>query len=176
MVKKRVSLNESALRNIIRKCVMEAVSEIPAYITDYPEKSTVKAGDYDKEGYHTVIKPDEYDRLSNYDDDFGYDFDSGEYIDRDKDMKKAYARYAHNQSDTPRSVRKYQMNADFANNRMPKPNASDITDGTGEFNMNTYNLNGSLGMEALKGNKFAKTLRRNTPRGWVEAAKDSKID
>lgn len=181
---------------------MEAVSDIPAYITgrrkyyvdDYPEKSTVKAGNYDKEGYHTVIKPDEYDRLSNYDDDFGYDFiegneepvcydpiegpcyDSGEYIDRDKDMKKAYARYAHNQSDTPRSVRKYQMNADFANNRMPKPNASDITDGTGEFNMNTYNLNGSLGMEALKGNKFAKKLRRNTPQGWVEAANDSKID
>ena len=202
MVKKRLRLNESALRNIIRKCVMEAVSDIPAYITgrrkyyvdDYPEKSTVKAGNYDKEGYHTVIKPDEYDRLSNYDDDFGYDFiegneepicydpiegpcyDSGEYIDRDKDMKKAYARYAHNQSDTPRSVRKYQMNADFANNRMPKPNASDITDGTGEFNMNTYNLNGSLGMEALKGNKFAKKLRRNTPQGWVEAANDSKID
>lgn len=202
MVKKRVRLNESALRNLIRECVMEAVSDIPAYITgrrkyyvdDYPEKSTVKAGNYDKEGYHTVIKPDEYDRLSNYDDDFGYDFiegneepicydpieghcyDSGEYIDRDKDMKKAYARYAHNQSDTPRSVRKYQMNADFANNRMPKPNASDITNGTGEFNMNTYNLNGSLGMEALKGNKFAKKLRRNTPQGWVEAAKDSKID
>lgn len=181
---------------------MEAVSDIPAYITgrrkyyvdDYPEKSTVKAGNYDKEGYHTVIKPDEYDRLSNYDDDFGYDFiegneepvcydpidgpcyDSGEYIDRDKDMKKAYARYAHNQSDTPRGVRKYQMNVDFANNRMPKPNASDITNGTGEFNMNTYNLNGSLGMEALKGNKFAKKLRRNTPQGWWEAAKDSKID
>ena len=202
MVKKRLRLNESALRNLIRECVMEAVSDIPAYITgrrkyyvdDYPEKSTVKAGNYDKEGYHTVIKPDEYDRLSNYDDDFGYDFiegneepicydpiegpcyDSGEYIDRDKDMKKAYARYAHNQSDTPRSVRKYQMNADFANNRMPKPNASDITNGTGEFNMNTYNLNGSLGMEALKGNKFAKKLRRNTPQGWVEAANDSKID
>lgn len=202
MVKKRVRLNESVLRNIIRECVMEAVSDIPAYITgrrkyyvdDYPEKSTVKAGNYDKEGYHTVIKPDEYDRLSNYDDDFGYDFikgneepvcydpiegpcyDSGEYIDRDKDMKKAYARYAHNQSDTPRSVRKYQMNADFANNRMPKPNASDITNGTGEFNMNTYNLNGSLGMEALKGNKFAKELRRNTPQGWWEAANDSKID
>lgn len=202
MFKKRLRLNESALRNIIRECVMEAVSDIPAYITgrrkyyvdDYPEKSTVKAGNYDKEGYHTVIKPDEYDRLSNYDDDFGYDFiegneepvcydpiegpcyDSGEYIDRDKDMKKAYARYAHNQSDTPRSVRKYQMNADFANNRMPKPNASDITNGTGEFNMNTYNLNGSLGMEALKGNKFAKKLRRNTPQGWWEAAKDSKID
>lgn len=202
MVKKRLRLNESALRNIIRECVMEAVSDIPAYITgrrkyyvdDYPERSTVKAGNYDKEGYHTVIKPDEYDRLSNYDDDFGYDFiegneepvcydpiegpcyDSGEYIDRDKDMKKAYARYAHNQSDTPRSVRKYQMNADFANNRMPKPNASDITNGTGEFNMNTYNLNGSLGMEALKGNKFAKKLRRNTPQGWVEAANDSKID
>lgn len=202
MVKKRVRLNESALRNIIRECVMEAVSDIPAYITgrrkyyvdDYPEKSTVKAGNYDKEGYHTVIKPDEYDRLSNYDDDFGYDFiegneepvcydpidgpcyDSGEYIDRDKDMKKAYARYAHNQSDTPRSVRKYQMNADFANNRMPKPNASDITNGNGEFNMNTYNLNGSLGMEALKGNKFAKKLRRNTPQGWWEAANDSKID
>ena len=202
MVKKRLRLNESALRKLIRECVMEAVSDIPAYITgrrkyyvdDYPEKSTVKAGNYDKEGYHTVIKPDEYDRLSNYDDDFGYDFiegneepicydpiegpcyDSGEYIDRDKDMKKAYARYAHNQSDTPRSVRKYQMNADFANNRMPKPNASDITNGTGEFNMNTYNLNGSLGMEALKGNKFAKKLRRNTPQGWVEAANDSKID
>lgn len=202
MVKKRVRLNESALRNLIRECVMEAVSDIPAYITgrrkyyvdDYPEKSTVKAGNYDKEGYHTVITPDEYDRLSNYDDDLGYDFiegneepicydpiegpcyDSGEYIDRDKDMKKAYARYAHNQSDTPRSVRKYQMNADFANNRMPKPNASDITNGTGEFNMNTYNLNGSLGMEALKGNKFAKKLRRNTPQGWVEAANDSKID
>lgn len=202
MVKKRVRLNEPALRNLIRECVMEAVSDIPAYITgrrkyyvdDYPEKSTVKAGNYDKEGYHTVITPDEYDRLSNYDDDLGYDFiegneepicydpiegpcyDSGEYIDRDKDMKKAYARYAHNQSDTPRSVRKYQMNADFANNRMPKPNASDITNGTGEFNMNTYNLNGSLGMEALKGNKFAKKLRRNTPQGWVEAANDSKID
>lgn len=202
MVKKRVRLNESALRNIIRECVMEAVSDIPAYITgrrkyyvdDYPEKSTVKAGNYDKEGYHTVIKPDEYDRLSNYDDDFGYDFiegneepvcydpiegpcyDSGEYIDRDKDMKKAYARYAHNQSDTPRSVRKYQMNADFANNRMPKPNASDITNGNGEFNMNTYDLNGSLGMEALKGNKFAKKLRRNTPQGWWEAANGSKID
>lgn len=201
IVKKRVRLNESALRNLIRECVMEAVSDIPAYITgrrkyyvdDYPEKSTVKAGNYDKEGYHTVITPDEYDRLSNYDDDFGYDFikgneepicydpidgpcyDSGEYSDRDKDMKKAYARYAHNQSDTPRSVRKYQMNADFENNRMPKSNASDFTAGTGEFNMNTYDINGSLGMEALKGNKFAKKLRRNTPQGWMEAAKDSKI-
>lgn len=94
MVKKRVRLNESALRNIIRKCVMEAVSEI--------------------------------DRLSNYDDDFGYDFIEGN-------------------EDTPRSVRKEQMNADF-------------------------------GMKALKGDKFAKTLRRNTPQGWVDAAKDSKID
>lgn len=122
MVKKRVKLNESALRNIIRKCVMEAVSE---------------------------IKPDEYDRLSNYDDDFGYD--SGEYIDRDK-----------------------EMNADFANNRTPKPyNSKYYYD---DFNLNTYDSNGDLGMKALKGNKFAKTLRRNTPRGWVEAAKDSKID
>lgn len=205
IVKKRLRLNESALRNIIRECVMEAVSDIPAYITgrrkyyvdDYPEKSTVKAGNYDKEGYHTVITPDEYDRLSNYDDDFGYDFiegneepvcydpidgpcyDSGEYIDRDNDMKKAYARYAHNQSDTPRSVRKYQMNADFENNRTPKSNASDFTDGTGEFNLNTYDLNGSIGMQALKGNKFAKKLRRNTPQGWVDALsgmKESKID
>lgn len=174
MVKKRVRLNESALRNIIRKCVMEAVSEIPAYITDYPEKSTVKAGDYDKEGYHTVIKPDEYDRLSNYDDDFGYDFDSGEYIDRDKDMKKAYARYAHNQSDTPRSVRKDQMNADFENNRTPEPYNSKFL--YGDFNLNTYGTDGDLGMKALKGNKFAKALRRNTLRGWQEAAKDSKID
>lgn len=122
MVKKRVKLNESALRNIIRKCVMEAVSE---------------------------IKPDEYDRLSNYDDDFGYD--SGEYIDRDK-----------------------EMDADFANNRTPKPyNSKYYYD---DFNLNTYDSNGDLGMKALKGNKFAKTLRRNTPRGWVEAAKDSKID
>ena len=122
MVKKRVSLNESALRNIIRKCVMEAVSE---------------------------IKSDEYDRLSNYDDDFGYD--SGEYIDRDK-----------------------EMNADFVNNRTPKPyNSKYYYD---DFNLNTYDSNGDLGMKALKGNKFAKTLRRNTPRGWVEAAKDSKID
>ena len=122
MVKKRVSLNESALRNIIRKCVMEAVSE---------------------------IKQDEYDSLSNYDDDFGYD--SGEYIDRDK-----------------------EMNADFANNRTPKPyNSKYYYD---DFNLNTYDSNGDLGMKALKGNKFAKTLRRNTPRGWVEAAKDSKID
>ena len=122
MVKKRVSLNESALRNIIRKCVMEAVSE---------------------------IKPDEYDSLSNYDDDFGYD--SGEYIDRDK-----------------------EMNADFVNNRTPKPyNSKYYYD---DFNLNTYDSNGDLGMKALKGNKFAKTLRRNTPRGWVEAAKDSKID
>ena len=122
MVKKRVKLNESALRNIIRKCVMEAVSE---------------------------IKPDEYDSLSNYDDDFGYD--SGEYIDRDK-----------------------EMNADFANNRTPKPyNSKYYYD---DFNLNTYDSNGDLGMKALKGNKFAKTLRRNTPRGWVEAAKDSKID
>ena len=122
MVKKRVKLNESALRNIIRKCVMEAVSE---------------------------IIPDEYDRLSNYDDDFGYD--SGEYIDRDK-----------------------EMDADFANNRTPKPyNSKYYYD---DFNLNTYDSNGDLGMKALKGNKFAKTLRRNTPRGWVEAAKDSKID
>ena len=122
MVKKRVKLNESALRNIIRKCVMEAVSE---------------------------IKPDEYDSLSNYDDDFGYD--SGEYIDRDK-----------------------EMNADFANNRTPKPyNSKYYYD---DFNLNTYDSNGDLGMKALKGNKFAKMLRRNTPRGWVEAAKDSKID
>ena len=122
MVKKRVKLNESALRNIIRKCVMEAVSE---------------------------IKQDEYDSLSNYDDDFGYD--SGEYIDRDK-----------------------EMNADFANNRTPKPyNSKYYYD---DFNLNTYDSNGDLGMKALKGNKFAKTLRRNTPRGWVEAAKDSKID
>ena len=122
MVKKRVKLNESALRNIIRKCVMEAVSE---------------------------IKPDEYDSLSNYDDDFGYD--SGEYIDRDK-----------------------EMNADFANNRTPKPyNSKYYYD---DFNLDTYDSNGDLGMKALKGNKFAKTLRRNTPRGWVEAAKDSKID
>ena len=122
MVKKRVKLNESALRNIIRKCVMEAVSE---------------------------IKPDEYDSLSNYDDDFGYD--SGEYIDRDK-----------------------EMNADFANNRTPKPyNSKYYYD---DFNLNTYDSNGDLGMKALKGNKFAKTLRHNTPRGWVEAAKDSKID
>ena len=122
MVKKRVKLSESALRNIIRKCVMEAVSE---------------------------IEPDEYDRLSNYDDDFGYD--SGEYIDRDK-----------------------EMNADFANNRTPKPyNSKYYYD---DFNLNTYDSNGDLGMKALKGNKFAKTLRRNTPRGWVEAAKDSKID
>ena len=122
MVKKRVSLNESALRNIIRKCVMEAVSE---------------------------IKQDEYDSLSNYDDDFGYD--SGEYIDRDK-----------------------EMDADFANNRTPKPyNSKYYYD---DFNLNTYDSNGDLGMKALKGNKFAKTLRRNTPRGWVEAAKDSKID
>ena len=122
MVKKRVSLNESALRNIIRKCVMEAVSE---------------------------IKQDEYDSLSNYDDDFGYD--SGEYIDRDK-----------------------EMNADFANNRTPKPyNSKYYYD---DFNLNTYDSNGDLGMKALKGNKFAKTLRRNTPQGWVDAAKDSKID
>ena len=122
MVKKRVKLNESALRNIIRKCVMEAVSE---------------------------IKPDEYDSLSNYDDAFGYD--SGEYIDRDK-----------------------EMNADFANNRTPKPyNSKYYYD---DFNLNTYDSNGELGMKALKGNKFANTLRRNTPRGWVEAAKDSKID
>ena len=122
MVKKRVSLNESVLRNIIRKCVMEAVSE---------------------------IKSDEYDRLSNYDDDFGYD--SGEYIDRDK-----------------------EMNADFENNRTPKPyNSKYYYD---DFNLNTYDSNGDLGMKALKGNKFAKTLRRNTPRGWVEAAKDSEID
>ena len=122
MFKKRVKLNESALRNIIRKCVMEAVSE---------------------------IRPDEYDRFSNYDDDFGYD--SGEYIDRDK-----------------------EMNADFANNRTPKPyNSKYYYD---DFNLNTYDSNGDLGMKALKGNKFAKTLRRNTPRGWVEAAKDSKID
>ena len=122
MVKKRVKLNESALRNIIRKCVMEAVSE---------------------------IKPDEYDSLSNYDDDFGYD--SGEYIDRDK-----------------------EMNADFVNNRTPKPyNSKYYYD---DFNLNTYDSNGDLGMKALKGNKFAKTLRHNTPRGWVEAAKDSKID
>ena len=122
MVKKRVKLNESALRNIIRKCVMEAVSE---------------------------IKPDEYDSLSNYDDDFGYD--SGEYIDRDK-----------------------EMNADFANNRTPKPyNSKYYYD---DFNLDTYDSNGDLGMKALKGNKFAKTLRRNTPQGWVDAAKDSKID
>ena len=122
MVKKRVKLNESALRNIIRKCVMEAVSE---------------------------IKQDEYDSLSNYDDDFGYD--SGEYIDRDK-----------------------EMNADFANNRTPKPyNSKYYYD---DFNLNTYDSNGDLGMKALKGNKFAKTLRRNTPQGWVDAAKDSKID
>lgn len=123
MVKKRVSLNESALRNIIRKCVMEAVSEI--------------------------------DSLSNYDDDFGYDFIEGN-------------------EDTPRSVRKDQMNADFENNRTPEPyNSKYYYD---DFNMNTYDSNGDLAMKALKGNKFAKTLRRNTPRGWVDAAKDSKID
>lgn len=131
MVKKRIRLNESALRNIIRKCVMEAVSEIHA------------------------IKPDEYDRLSNYDDDFGYDFIEGN-------------------EDTPRSVRKNQMNADFENNRTPKPyNSKYYYD---DFNMNTYDFNGNLGMKALKGDKFAKTLRRNTPQGWVDAAKDSKID
>lgn len=122
MVKKRVRLNESALRNIIRKCVMEAVSE--------------------------------YDRLSNYDDDFGYDFIEG--------------------NEEPGSVRKDQMNADFANNRTPKPyNSKYYYD---DFNLNTYDSNGDLGMKALKGNKFAKALRRNTPRGWEEAAKDSKID
>lgn len=127
MVKKRVRLSESALRNIIRKCVMEAVSEIPAYIT----------------GRH------------NYDDDFGYDFIEGN-------------------EDTPRSVRKEQMNADFENNRTPKPyNSKYYYD---DFNMNTYDFNGDLGMKALKGDKFAKTLRRNTPQGWVDAAKDSKID
>ena len=127
MVKERVRLNESALRNIIRKCVMEAVSEIPAYITG----------------------------RRNYDDDFGYDFIEGN-------------------EDTPRSVRKNQMNADFENNRTPKPyNSKYYYD---DFNMNTYDFNGDLGMKALKGDKFAKTLRRNTPQGWVDAAKDSKID
>lgn len=134
MVKKRVKLNESALRNIIRKCVMEAVSEIHA------------------------IKPDEYDRLSNYDDDFGYDFIEG------NEEPVCY----------DPSVRKDQMNADFENNRTPKPyNSKYYYD---DFNLNTYDSNGDLGMKALKGNKFAKTLRRNTPRGWVDAAKDSKID
>ena len=102
-----------------------------------------------------AIKPDEYDRLSNYDDDFGYDFIEGN-------------------EDTPRSVRKNQMNADFENNRTPKPyNSKYYYD---DFNMNTYDFNGNLGMKALKGDKFAKTLRRNTPQGWVDAAKDSKID
>lgn len=128
MVKKRVSLNESALRNIIRKCVMEAVSEIPAYITGQGNEETVC-----------------YDPID------GPCYDSGEYIDRDK-----------------------EMNADFANNRTPKPyNSKYYYD---DFNLNTYDSNGDLAMKALKGNKFAKTLRRNTPRGWVEAAKDSKID
>lgn len=127
MVKKRVRLNESALRNIIRKCVMEAVSEIPAYITGQ----------------------------GNYDDDFGYDFIEGN-------------------EEPARSVRKDQMNADFENNRTPKPyNSKYYYD---DFNLNTYDSNGDLGMKALKGNKFAKALRRNTPRGWEEAAKDSKID
>lgn len=97
----------------------------------------------------------EIDRLSNYDDDFGYDFIEGN-------------------EDTPRSVRKEQMNADFENNRTPKPyNSNYYYD---DFNMNTYDFNGDLGMKALKGDKFAKTLRRNTPQGWVDAAKDSKID
>ena len=76
--------------------------------------------------------------------------------------------------DIPRSVRKDQMNADFENNRTPKPyNSKYYYD---DFNMNTYDFNGDLGMKALKGDKFAKTLRRNTPQGWVDAAKDSKID
>ena len=91
----------------------------------------------------------------DYDDDFGYDFIEGN-------------------EDTPRSVRKNQMNADFENNRTPKPyNSKYYYD---DFNMNTYDFNGDLGMKALKGDKFAKTLRRNTPQGWVDAAKDSKID
>ena len=202
-MKKIVRLTESDLRRIIKESV-DKIMDIPTYRTgrrkyyvdDEPEESGVIAGDIDKDGYRTEISPDEYYDLSDYDDGFGYHYipgneepicydsidgacyDSGDYGDNDTNMKLSYAKYAHNQSDTPDSVRRYQMDKDFRDidNRYKfKGNKDDkYSNDYADENLNVLDNKGEWGMGALDKNKvnrrFARNFTNNTPKGYYNAA------
>lgn len=203
-MKKIVRLTESDLHRIIKESV-EKIMDIPTnriggikyYVNDVPEESGVEAGSFNKDGYATVITPDEYYDLSDYDDGFGYHYipgneepicydhvdgpcyDTGDYFDNDTDMKLSYAKYAHNQSDIPDSVKRYQMDKDFRDmdNRYKfKGNKYDKYDNDyADENLNVLDDKGEMGMGALSNNKLARRLSRNlttnTPKGHTNAVK-----
>lgn len=202
MNKNRIRLTESQLHRIIKESVKrilkeEDVSKIPTaqlrgkrYVDDRPKKQSIVAGDYSKDWYDTEINSDEFDRLSSYDDDFGYDFrkgnpepicydpiegpcyDSGDYEPRDVNLQKSFAQYAHNNSDIP-SLAKDNQNSrswyEFEKNKpdFNKPHFDKKRDMNYDRlmygNFNTRNRNGKLAMDALEDpNGFGAKLHGST--------------
>ena len=200
MKKKLIRLTESDLHTLIKEAVRKAM-DIPTfrtgrrkyYVDDMPEEMGVAAGD-DEDGYRTRITPDDYYNLTDYDEGFGYHYvpgneepicydnvegacyDSGEYEDNDTDMKLSYAKYAHNQSNTPASVRRYQMDRDFRDMNKRKNHAGKYDGQVCRFfgdyaddNLNVSDNKGSYAMAALGNDKlrrrYARNLTSNTPKG-----------
>ena len=82
-------------------------------------------------------------------------------------MKLSYAKYAHNQSDTPDSVRRYQMDKDFRDidNRYKFNGNKDdkYSNDYADENINVLDNKGEWGMGALDKNKVNRRLLEISP-------------